>query len=121
MDGFNAVQKRYLAPCLRISSTPEVDKIYSKHVRVDAMTDKVESRFSEECKCLLDFLDEICTKVDEKHAKRKAKARLKHKYYWVHKEEDILVNGMKAVYNILNNQDKVTMKQFYHIRCNPGL
>ena len=28
---------------------------------------------------------------------------------------------MKAVYNILNNQDKVTMKQFYHIRCYPDL
>ena len=28
---------------------------------------------------------------------------------------------MKAVYNILNNQDKVTMKQFYHIICNPDL
>ena len=28
---------------------------------------------------------------------------------------------MKAVYNILNNPDKVTMKQFYHIRCNTDL
>ena len=28
---------------------------------------------------------------------------------------------MKAVYNILNNQDKVTMNQFYHIRCDPDL
>ena len=28
---------------------------------------------------------------------------------------------MKAVYKILNNQDKVTMKHFYHIRCDPGL
>ena len=28
---------------------------------------------------------------------------------------------MKAVYNILNDQDKVTMKHFYHIRCNPDL
>ena len=28
---------------------------------------------------------------------------------------------MKAVYNILNNQDKVTMKHFYHIRCDPDL
>ena len=28
---------------------------------------------------------------------------------------------MKAVYNILNNQDKVTMKYFYHIRCDPDL
>ena len=28
---------------------------------------------------------------------------------------------MKAVYNILNNQDKVTMKFFYHIICDPYL
>ena len=28
---------------------------------------------------------------------------------------------MKAVYKILNNQDKVTMKNFYHIRCDPDL
>ena len=53
--------------------------------------------------------------------KRKDKSCLKHKYYWVHKEEDILFNGMKAIYNILNNQDKVIMKQFYHIRCDPDL
>ena len=28
---------------------------------------------------------------------------------------------MKAVYKIQNNQDKVTMKQFYHIRYDPDL
>ena len=28
---------------------------------------------------------------------------------------------MKAVYKILNIQDKVTMKHFYRIRCNPDL
>ena len=28
---------------------------------------------------------------------------------------------MKAVYNILNNQDKLTMNQFCHIRCDPDL
>ena len=28
---------------------------------------------------------------------------------------------MKAVYKILNNHDKVTMKHFYHIRCDPEL
>ena len=28
---------------------------------------------------------------------------------------------MKAVYSVLNNQDNVTMKYFYHIRCNPDL
>ena len=28
---------------------------------------------------------------------------------------------MKAIYKIQNNQDKVTMKHFYHIRCDPDL
>ena len=28
---------------------------------------------------------------------------------------------MKAVYKILNNKDKVTVKHFYHIRCDPDL
>ena len=28
---------------------------------------------------------------------------------------------MLDVYKILNNQDKVTMKHFYHIRCDPDL
>ena len=28
---------------------------------------------------------------------------------------------MKAVYKIMNNQDKVTMNTFYHIRCDPDL
>ena len=28
---------------------------------------------------------------------------------------------MKDVYKILNNQDKVTMKHFYHIRCDTDL
>ena len=28
---------------------------------------------------------------------------------------------MRDVYNILNNQDKVTMKHFYHIRLDPDL
>ena len=90
-------------------------------MRVEAMTEKGEVRFAEECKRLLDLRDEICTKGDKKHAKREAKARLKHKYYWIHKEEDTLFNGMKAVYKILNNKDKVSMKHFYHIICNPEL
>ena len=34
VDGFNAVQKQYLATCLRICSTPEKDKIYSKRICV---------------------------------------------------------------------------------------
>ena len=116
VDGFNAVQKRYLDSCLRMRSTPEKDKIDSKRMRVEAMTEKGEVIFSEDCKRLLDLLYEIGTKGDKKHAKREAKARLKHKQYWINKEEDTLFNIMKAVYKILNNKDKVSMKYFYHIR-----
>ena len=36
-DGFNYVQKQYLATCLRMRSTPEVDKIDSKRMHVDSM------------------------------------------------------------------------------------
>ena len=121
VDGFNAVQKQYLDTCLRMCSTPEVDKIDSKLMYVDSVTKKGEVSFSEEEKRLVDLSDEIGTKVDKKHAKHETKARLKHKYYWVHKEEDIVVNGMKDFHKILNNQDKVTMKHFYNIRCNPDL
>ena len=71
------------------------------------MTEKGEIIFAKGCKRLLDLRDEIGTKGDKKHAKREAKARLKHKYYWINKEEDTLFNGMKAVYKILNNKDKV--------------
>ena len=95
VDGFNAVQKRYLATCLRMRSIPEKDKIDSKSMRVESMTEKGEVSFAEECKSLLDLRDEICTKGDKKHAKREAKARLKHKYYWIHKEEDTIFNGMR--------------------------
>ena len=95
---------------------PEVDKIDSKCMRVDTMTKKGEVIFAEECKRLLDIHDEIGTNGDKKHTKREAKERSNQKYYLVHKEEDILFNGMKSVYKILNNQDKVTMKHFYHIR-----
>ena len=69
----------------------------------------------------MDLRDEIGTKGDKKNAKREAKAHLKHKYYWVHKEEDTIFNSMEDVYNILNTQYKVTMKHFYHIRCDPDL
>ena len=85
MGAFNAVQKQYLATYLIIRSTPEVYKIDSKRMRVDAMTKKGEVSFAEECKRLLDLRDEIGTKGDKKHAKREAKARLNHKYYWLHK------------------------------------
>ena len=40
VDGFNSVQKRYIETCLRMCSTPEKDKIDSKNMRVDAMTEK---------------------------------------------------------------------------------
>ena len=119
--GFNAVQKLYWETCLRLRSTLEVKNIDGKHMNVDAMTEKGEVIFSKECKRLLDLCDEIFTKGDKKHAKCEAKARLKHKYHWVNKEEDILFNYMKDVYKILNNQDKVTMKQFYPIICDPDL
>ena len=79
VDGFNAVQKRYLATCLRMCSTPEVDKVDSNCICIDDMTKMGEVRFDEECNRLLDLHDEIGTKSDKKHAKREAKARLKHK------------------------------------------
>ena len=118
VDGFNAVQKQYFATCLRIRSMPEVDNTNSKRMHVDAMIEKGEVIFSKECKRLLYLRNEIGTKGDKNHAKREAKARLKHKYYWVNKEEDIRLNGMKDVNKIMN---KVTMKNFYHIRCDPDL
>ena len=46
VDGFNAVQKQYLAACLRMRSTPEKDKIESKSMRVEAMTEKGEVSFA---------------------------------------------------------------------------
>ena len=106
---------------LQCMTQAAADKIDSKCMRVEAMTEKGEVSFAEECKRLLGICDEIGTKGDNKHAKREAKALLKHKYYWVHKEEDTIFNSMKAVYKILNNKDKVTMKHFYHIRCDPDL
>ena len=61
--------------------TPEKDKIDSKIMRVDAMTNNREVIFAEEWKHLLDLCDEIGTKGDKKDAKREAESRLKHKYY----------------------------------------
>ena len=40
MGVLTAVQKRYLGTYLRMISTPKVDKIDSKCMRVDAMTEK---------------------------------------------------------------------------------
>ena len=61
VDGFNAVQKRYVVTCLWMRSTPEKDKIDSKRMRVEAMTEKGEVSFVKECKRLLDLCDEIGT------------------------------------------------------------
>ena len=77
-------------------STSGEENIDSKCMRVDTMTKKGEVSFSKSCKRLLGLGDEIGTKGDEKHKKCEAKSLLKHKYYWVHKEEDILFNVMKA-------------------------
>ena len=90
---FNAVHKQYLATCLRMRSTPEVDNIDSKCMSVDTMTKKREVSFVKYCKWLLDLCDEVDTKGDKKYAKREAKARLNHKYYWVHNEEDTLLTA----------------------------
>ena len=69
MDGFNSVQKRYLATCLITRSTPEKDKIDSKRMCVEAITEKGEVSFAEECERLMDLRDKIGTKGDKKHAK----------------------------------------------------
>ena len=50
VDDFNYVQKRYLATCLRMRSTPEKDNIDSKRMFVEAMTEKGEVIFAKECK-----------------------------------------------------------------------
>ena len=81
VDGFNAFQKQFLATCLIIRSTPEKDKIDSKRMHVEAMTENGEVIFAEEYKRSLDLRDEIGTKGNKKHAKCETKARLKHKYY----------------------------------------
>ena len=47
MDGFNAAQQRYLSTCFRMRSTPEKDKIDSKRMHVEAMTEKGEVSFAE--------------------------------------------------------------------------
>ena len=46
VDGFNYVQKRYLATCLRTRSKSEKDKIDSKCMHVYDMTEKREVRFT---------------------------------------------------------------------------
>ena len=87
MDGFNDVKKRYLATCLIMRITSKVDNFDSKSMRIDVITDKGEVSFSEECKRLLNVRDEIGTRGDKQHVKCEYKARLKHKYYWVHKKK----------------------------------
>ena len=51
-------------------STPEKDKIDSKRMCVEAIKEKGEVSFAEECKRLLDLCDEIGTMGDKKHSKR---------------------------------------------------
>ena len=97
VNGFNNDHKLYLATCLIMHRTPEADKIDINCMRDDSMIQKGEVSFGEECQHLLDIRDGIGTKGDKKHAKREAKAHLKQKYYWIHKEEDIIFNGMKGV------------------------
>ena len=46
VDVFNAVQKRYLATCLRMRITSEVDRIDSKRMRVHTMTEKGKVSFA---------------------------------------------------------------------------
>ena len=46
VDGFNYVHNQSLATCLILHITPEVDKIDSKRMYVDAITEKGELRFS---------------------------------------------------------------------------
>ena len=70
VDCFNTVQKRYLATCLRMLITSEVDKIESKHMRVDAMTKKGEVSPAKECKRLLDISDEVGNKGDKNNVKK---------------------------------------------------
>ena len=57
MDRFNDVQKKYLATCLRMRSTPKVDNIESKRMCVDSMTDKGDVSFAKECNRFLDICD----------------------------------------------------------------
>jgi len=121
VDGFNAVQKRYLKSCLRSRATPEVHDSSSKQMRVNAMTEEGEVSFADECKRLLLRRDEVGTRGDKKHAKRESRAKLKESIYWVHKEENLKFNDMKATYKILNNTEGLGLMQFYHIRCDPEL
>ena len=65
-------------------STPGKDKIDSKRMCVEDITEKGEVSFAEECKSLLFLRDDIGTKGNKRHAKCEAKALLKHKYYWIH-------------------------------------
>ena len=51
-------------------STPELENIGSKRMRVHTMTERGEVSFSEECKRLLDLCDEIGTKGDKKFKTR---------------------------------------------------
>ena len=67
---FNAIQKQYLATCLRMCILSEVENIYSKRMLVDTMTNNGEVSYAEECKHLLDLSYDIGTKGDKKPVTR---------------------------------------------------
>ena len=46
VDGFNGVKKQYLATCLKMRHTHEVEKINNKRMHVDAIAEKEEASFS---------------------------------------------------------------------------
>eukprot|EP00978_Attheya_sp_CCMP212_P032801 scaffold129609_cov69-Attheya_sp.AAC.2 len=121
VDGFNAVQKRFLTTCLRKTSKPEVHDTEndSDRMQKNSMTEKGEVSFAVECSRLLINRDSVGTTGDKK---REAKARLKGTFYHVHDYENFLYNGIKATYKIVDNRDNnVKLKEFYHIRCDPDL
>eukprot|EP00978_Attheya_sp_CCMP212_P018584 scaffold51031_cov63-Attheya_sp.AAC.4 len=90
VDGFNAVHKRFLMTCLRMTSTPKVhDSVTdSKRMLVHSMTEKGEVSFAAECTRLLLNRDMVGTlSGDKKRAKHKANARLKDTFYHIHDDE----------------------------------
>eukprot|EP00978_Attheya_sp_CCMP212_P009286 scaffold21956_cov70-Attheya_sp.AAC.2 len=110
VDGFNAVQKRFLTTCLRKTNMPEVHDTVNDDDRmlIHSMTEKGEVSFADECMRLLLHRDRVGTTGDKKHAKREVKARIKSTFYHVHDDEDLLYNGIKATYKIVDNRDKDT-------------
>ena len=63
MDDFNTVKKRYLSTFLRMCSTPDVDKIDTKRMRVDDMTKKEEVSFPNNVSVYWTFVLKLVTRV----------------------------------------------------------